>query len=211
MWNDLTTFSLFDSRLGIMKYINPLRAKILIFAALHDGFSNNSQDWLSLKMVELDSLLRQLLNTCELYTDLEALLYKTAHQLDNSEDAIQTATALIKCLRSFYLHGSPAALIEAPTDETRLSLDEYEENTLEIANASDEDRLTCQLLSPTFQPDSAPHREDTELSKTHLISEPRQTTDQTDNTLLRFDHLGGDDFSNVPSQPPPPSNQGATN
>lgn len=140
--------SLFDIRLGIMKYANPLRTKILIFSALHTDFTYSHQDWLNLKMYELDGLLRSLLYTCKTYTDLELLLYEAARRLQDPEQNVQTADALIKSLRSLYLHGSPAALLGEPDEETRLGLDEFEQTTLEFAKAHDDDEYTCQLAAP---------------------------------------------------------------
>jgi hypothetical protein len=140
--------SLFDIRLGIMKYANPLRTKLLIFAALYGDFTYSHQDWLSLKMYELDGLLRSLLYTCKTYTDLELLLYETARRLQEPEQNVQTADALIKALRALYLHGNPAALLGEPDEETRLGLDEFEQTTLEFAKAHDDDDYTCQLAAP---------------------------------------------------------------
>jgi class 3 adenylate cyclase len=144
----LPAINLFDSRLGIMKYVNPLRAKILLFTALNGDFAYTNQDWLNLKMVEMDGLLRLLLNTCKAYTDLEDLLFRAAHQLREPEESIQVATDVIKCLRPFYLHGDPARLLSNPTAGTPIRLDMFEENTREISGASDEE-FTCQLLSCT--------------------------------------------------------------
>jgi len=139
--------SLFDFRLGIMKYANPLRAKILIFSALHQDFNFTSQDWFNLKAYELDSLLRHLLSICKTYTDLEALLYPTARRLQASEEHIQTATAVIKCLRPFYIHGSSTQSVNSSTEETKIRLDDFEETTMEFASAREEDDYTRQILS----------------------------------------------------------------
>ncbi|WP_421657373.1 adenylate/guanylate cyclase domain-containing protein [Leptothermofonsia sp. ETS-13] len=155
--NPQKTFtSLFDYRLGIMKYANPLRAKILLFSALHGDFGYSNQDWLNLKMHELDGLMRQVIKNCKFYTELEALLYGTARRLREPEENVETATAVIRCLRSLYLYRSSNQEIDNPTEETRISLDDFEETTLEIAHASDEDELTCQLL---IQPPTEQHSE----------------------------------------------------
>jgi class 3 adenylate cyclase len=151
--NPQKTFtSLFDYRLGIMKYANPLRAKILLFSALHGDFTYGDQDWFNLKMHELDGLIRHLLKTCKFYTDLEAALYGTARRLREPEENIQTATAVIRCLRPLYLDRSVVQTIHSLTDETRIHLDDFEETTLEISPASDEDGLTCQILTPAHNP-----------------------------------------------------------
>ena len=130
-------FSVLDARLGIMRYANPLRAKIVVFSALHQPFNFGEQDWLNLRMHELDGLLQQLLATCQTYTDLEALLYGAARQLQDSEENVPTATAVIKCLRAFYLDGRVAEIVSDSSDataigETAISLDSFEESTQEL-------------------------------------------------------------------------------
>jgi len=134
--------SLFDVRLGILKYANPLKAKILAFSALHSDFSFTDQDWFNLKTYELDGLLRNLLRTCQNYTDLENLLYRTARRLQQPDELIQTADTVIKYLRAYYLHGRPALGVDlASTDATRISLDDFEAATQGFANL-DEDEQT---------------------------------------------------------------------
>ncbi|MBC7972400.1 MAG: adenylate/guanylate cyclase domain-containing protein [Verrucomicrobia bacterium] len=144
--------SLFDFRLGIMKYANPLQAKILLFSALHSTFGFTSQDWSDLKQHDLDTLLRRLLGLCKTYTDLEACLFAAARQASEPETAVQTAEAVIKCLRPYYLHGRPMRLPHQPAELTQLKLDDFEETTLEFASIADEEDYTCQLVPPTSEP-----------------------------------------------------------
>lgn len=138
------TFNLFDARLGIMKYANPLRAKIVIFSALHSDFDFSGQDWLSLRMYELDGLLRQLLDLCKSYTDLEALLYAAARRLPDAEENVEIASVIIKCLRPFYLYGGSVSTLAASTEVTQIDLD-FDETRLEL-EAADEDDRTCELM-----------------------------------------------------------------
>lgn len=169
--NPQKTFtSLFDYRLGIMKYANPLRAKILLFSALHGDFGYSNQDWLNLKMHELDGLMRHLLRTCKFYTDLEAVLYGTARRLREPEENIQTATAVIRCLRPLYLFRHSTHDINDLTDETGISLDDFEETTLEIAPANDEDEFTCQILTSTNSPTHINEPPSAETSKPPFTS-----------------------------------------
>jgi hypothetical protein len=70
---------------------------------------------------------------------------------------VQTAEAIIKCLRPFYLY-SHAARPPLPLDEpTQLKLDDFEETTLEFANIADEDDYTCQLIPPAVEPTAIMH------------------------------------------------------
>jgi class 3 adenylate cyclase len=137
-------FNLFDARLGIMKSANPLRAKIVIFSALHTDFGFSRQDWLSLRMYELDSFLRQLLDLCKSYTDLEALLYATARRLHDPEANVEIANVIIKCLRPFYLYGCSISALTPVVEATQVHLD-LDETRLELEPADEDDR-TCELL-----------------------------------------------------------------
>ena len=143
-----SALTLLDYRLGIMKNTNPLRAKILLFSALHEDFNFGNQDWLNLKLHELDGLLRHLLRVCKTYTDMEALLYSTARRLKDPEETVQTADTVIKCLRSFYLNGAVLAEIDRSSDNTEINLDAFEETTFEFSNAATEEEHTCQVLPP---------------------------------------------------------------
>jgi adenylate cyclase len=137
--------NLFDIRLGILKYANPLRAKILLFSALYSDFTFSYQDWLNLKQYELDALLQGILKTCPSYTDLELKLYSAANRSKTPEEQVQTADVIIKCLRDLYIHGSPLMHF-ASLGSNQISLDEFEAATLGFSkSASSEDGHTIQL------------------------------------------------------------------
>ncbi|MBW4578323.1 MAG: adenylate/guanylate cyclase domain-containing protein [Tildeniella nuda ZEHNDER 1965/U140] len=178
--------SLFDFRLGIMKYTNPLQAKILLFSTLYDDFDFTSQAWSNLKRHDLDSLLRHLLSVCKTYTDLEACLFGTARRSSEPETTVQTAEAVIKCLRSFYLYSSAARLPANLSEPTQLKLDDFEETTLEFISITDEDDYTCQLLPPAAEPtgifDSSLLK-DSPLLPTTTIAESSDPTENTSTQL----------------------------
>lgn len=92
----------FDLRLELMRYTNPLRAKILIFSTLYYPFNFKQQDWLALKTIELDDLLFSLFCQCQTLNDLEIQLCKTAKILDESNEAMQAASAIIRTLEPSY-------------------------------------------------------------------------------------------------------------
>lgn len=166
--------SLFDVRLGILKYTNPLKAKILAFSALYSDFSFNEQDWFSLKMYELDGLLRSLLATCRNFTDLEHLLYSTARRLSQPDDLVQTADTVVKYLRSFYLHGNPSLLASfSTTDETRISLDDFEVATQGLAEL-DADEQTRGFAPPPLFGDQDDHSSTQLNFSTRLLRQPDQ-------------------------------------
>jgi class 3 adenylate cyclase len=210
-----TVLSLFDYRLGVIKYANPLRAKILLFAALHPDFSEGDQDWFNLKAYDLDGLMRRLLSNCKTYTDMEAQLYSAARRFKEPEETLQTATTVIKCLRPFYLHGGSALLFDESTEDTQISLDDFEETTLEFASSSDEDDFTCQLLTTVSSPTGVFESSDPSSSDTRLLSGPEQVKPQVDQTQL-LSNLNqvekSDEDGSLQDQTHlhPPSNQGAT-
>ncbi|MBW4695220.1 MAG: adenylate/guanylate cyclase domain-containing protein [Lyngbya sp. HA4199-MV5] len=149
--SQVSPLNLFDFRLGIMKYANPLQAKMLLFSALHEPFDFTHQAWSTLKQHDLDGLLRHLLSLCKTYTDLEACLFAAARRSPEPEATVQTAEAVIKCLRAYYLYSSSTQRLESLADTTQLKLDDFEETTLEFASAAEEDDYTCQLLPPASE------------------------------------------------------------
>ncbi|NJK54058.1 MAG: hypothetical protein HC936_17095 [Leptolyngbyaceae cyanobacterium SU_3_3] len=92
---------LFDVRLEIIKYANPLRAKILLFSIVYYPFTNSAQDWSNLKLYSLDGLLRSL-TTCGSIADLQTKLETIAQQLSQPDDYAQVSHVLIKCLKPIY-------------------------------------------------------------------------------------------------------------
>jgi adenylate cyclase len=145
--------SLFDVRLGILKYTNPLRAKILVFSTLHADFTFSQEDWRDLKVYELDGLLRELVQNFQTYTDLEAVLYSTARRLPEPEEGVQAADTIIKCVRTLYLHGSPASIFGNAEQATRITLDDFEESTQGSTMPEAEFEHTQQLNPSGRSPD----------------------------------------------------------
>jgi adenylate cyclase len=206
--------SLFDYRLGVIKYANPLRAKLLIFSALHQDFSEGDQDWFNLKAYDLDGLIRRLLSTCKTYTDMEALLYSAARRFRETEENLNTATTVIKCLRPFYLHGGSVLLFNESTEDTQISLDDFEETTLEFASASDEDDFTCQLMTSVSSSTGVLEPPDSSSSDTRLLSNSKQDKTQVEQTQLlsnpnQAEKSNEDGSLQNQTHLHPPSNQGA--
>ena len=95
-------YDAFELRLEIMKYTNPLLAKILIFSTLHHKFDFSSQDWITIKTQELDDLLLRLFRACETITELEFQLNSTAKCLEETAQFPQAAGVIIRSLKPFY-------------------------------------------------------------------------------------------------------------
>jgi hypothetical protein len=146
--------NLFDTRLDIMRNANPLYAKILLFTALRGEFNFTHQDWLNLKTCDLDGLLRESLNQCESYTDMEDLLYRTARKLPQTDEYVHTATRLIKSLRIFYLHGSLSVALPPSVEDTSIPPGENPDTCLEMPapTGAEVDDMTCQLMQTIAKP-----------------------------------------------------------
>lgn len=94
--------NLFELRLDIMRYTNPLRAKILLYSCLHGPFSFSHQDWLSLRAQNLDNLLDKVFDYCQSFSDLESKLTIISHCLDNADENAQVASAIAAAMRAYY-------------------------------------------------------------------------------------------------------------
>jgi hypothetical protein len=93
---------LFDLRLEIMKFTNPLRAKILLFSILYHDFDFTGQDWDNLKLYSLDGLLRNLLNVCDTWDAVVSNLQDAADRQRDPETSQDVASALMKALKPVY-------------------------------------------------------------------------------------------------------------
>lgn len=129
-------YNAFEVRQEIMKYTNPLRAKILIFSTLYDNFSFNDQDWLSLREYQIDDLLQLLFQACPNLKEFEYKLQNTATSMQEPNENIQAATALVQAIRPYY------SAIESNTNPIQVN------NNFWVNNSDDSDLATCQFLQP---------------------------------------------------------------
>lgn len=108
----------FTLRLEIIKYANPLMAKMVMFSVLKRPFNFGEQDWLDLQDVSLDELLSQIQADYPSLAELESKLCTSADQLTEvKERALQAAAAIVKALKPIYARAQPAP-------RSRLSLGE---------------------------------------------------------------------------------------
>ncbi len=105
---------LFDLRVDIAQYANPLRAKILLHSCLHGPFSYTSQDWLTLKRTTLEDLLHSIFEYCPSYADLESKLTIMAHCLGQSEEILPVADSITRAIRAYYPQDPDMALDPLP-------------------------------------------------------------------------------------------------
>ncbi|MEH2066232.1 MAG: hypothetical protein V7K50_28885 [Nostoc sp.] len=95
-------YNQFDLRQNIMKYTNPLRAKIVLFSALDNKFTFNEEDWLKLKAKKLDDLLLKLFDACPTIIELESKLNSAVISLGKPDENIQAASAIIQSMQVLY-------------------------------------------------------------------------------------------------------------
>ncbi len=93
---------LFDMRLEIVKFANPLRAKILLFSLVYYPFTCKEQDWSNLKLYSLEGLLRSVTTVCHSLEDLQSKLEAAAQQLNPPEDYIEVVRVILKSLKPGY-------------------------------------------------------------------------------------------------------------
>ena len=79
------TYDIFEIRLEIMQYTNPLRAKILLFSLLFHPWDRSGQDWSTLRSYTLDDLLEQMLQSGRSMAEIEGKLYNMAKSLNDPD------------------------------------------------------------------------------------------------------------------------------
>lgn len=76
-----------DLRLALMKFSNPLRAKLLLYAVLYEPLPPGPQAWMHLKGYDLDTMLKQLWQQYSSFDALSGELAKAADLLADLEPA----------------------------------------------------------------------------------------------------------------------------
>lgn len=96
------SIDLFDIRREILKYANPLQAKILLFSSVYYQFDFCPQDWSNLKLYSLDGLLRTVLTQVDTIEEFQQLLNGKASQLRDPESYLEIVPILTRSLKSNY-------------------------------------------------------------------------------------------------------------
>ncbi len=143
--------SLFDLRIEILQYANPLRSKILLYSCLHGPFSYTNQDWYQLKQHTLDDLLKQTFHYCPTFSDLDSKLTIIAHCLDPHDENAQVANAIAQAMKAYYPPDPDAPLEFMETGEPR---QDGQSSSQPPGEPADTERLTATMrmqsaLSPT--------------------------------------------------------------
>ncbi|OKH17483.1 hypothetical protein [[Limnothrix rosea] IAM M-220] len=91
--------NIFELKLEIMKYANPLRAKILLFSAVHHPFDLSGEDWSLLRTCDFDDLLHKTLQGSPSVVALEIRLSAIAQSLFEPKEHLQATSALIQAIK----------------------------------------------------------------------------------------------------------------
>lgn len=97
--------TLFDLRLEVMKYANPLRAKVLLFSALHGSVDYTPPLWDRLKIEGLDDLLSHLLRRYPIFAELQTQLPSTARLLPERDIYTHVSDVILRALKPCYANG----------------------------------------------------------------------------------------------------------
>lgn len=89
----------FELRLEIIKQVNPLRVKIVLFSVLHYPFDFSYQSWSDLRTHSLISLIDQICLTYKAVDTIESKLITTAHGLHDPDQTLQAVQVIIRALR----------------------------------------------------------------------------------------------------------------
>jgi hypothetical protein len=95
------SIKIFDLRLEIVQYTNPLRAKVLLFSVLYQSWDKNNQDWTMLRSYTLDDLLKELIQTHKAIEDIETKLFGAARVLNDFESNLQTASTIVEAIKPY--------------------------------------------------------------------------------------------------------------
>jgi hypothetical protein len=93
---------LFELRLHIIQYTNPLRAKLLLFSGLHHTFDFGTQDWSQLRELTLEDLLRQLFDAYHSIDEVDVNLTRAAYALPNPDEQDAVVSILLRAIAPYY-------------------------------------------------------------------------------------------------------------
>lgn len=135
---------LFDIKLDIMRYTNPLRAKILIFSTLYHNFRYTEDELSLLKRQELDDLIIKLYRACPSVTQLKNKLNITAKNLPISSENLQAAETIFMALRGYYTDTKEDEFSERESLSNQEDSNNLGGNFIDDDDDNDE---TCQLAN----------------------------------------------------------------
>ncbi len=99
----------FEVRAWVMQQTSPLRAKLVLFTALHHKLEPTVQGLAALRRYSLDELLKALYDACSSPQELEGRLQQAVQQLQEPEQDAQAANAVLQILQPLYTYVLPEA------------------------------------------------------------------------------------------------------
>ncbi len=100
-------YSPFDLRLDVVRQTNPLRAKMVLYAALFHPLEANDSSLAVLKQHSLDELLEMFFARCQTPEDVDQGLRAAAQSLPDASQGSQAAGALIQAMQSLFIYEQP--------------------------------------------------------------------------------------------------------
>ncbi len=134
---------LFDMRLEIIKFANPLRVKILLFSLVYYPFTDKEKDWSNLKLYSLEGLLRSVTTLCNSLEDLQSNLEAMAQQLNPPEDYIEVVSVIIKSLKPGYVklqQHVKQTLESSPAETTQANSTQVLTTSMQMSNSAIENQ-----------------------------------------------------------------------
>jgi hypothetical protein len=147
---------LFNLRLEIMRYSNPYRVKIVLFSLLCQPFVSQAEHESMLKSYTLDDLLRSMIQSYKL-PELEIMLLSTARNLEDSEESLQAARAILGAVKPFYAH-LPSGFASAEEDATAFMGSQIlvkKMSRADLRRLGDEESAELTIVQPNTMPGTA--------------------------------------------------------
>ncbi|WP_013322799.1 hypothetical protein [Gloeothece verrucosa] len=91
-------YNLFEVRLEILQYTNPLRAKILLYSLLFQPWDQTGQDWSILKGYILEDFLQQLIESRKSVQEIETKLVNIARKQNDVDSNLQTVNVILQAV-----------------------------------------------------------------------------------------------------------------
>ncbi len=100
----IPTQDMFELRLQLMQYTNPLRTKILLYSVIYQKFDNYAKYLSMLRTYTLDELLSRVFYKYKTIEELESQLGATNKSILEPDVHLQTVTAIIETMKPIYNH-----------------------------------------------------------------------------------------------------------
>lgn len=135
--------NLFDLRLELVRFTNPMRAKILLFSILYYPFDPDRDRWQDLRSHALDSLLRQLFYAYPSLSLAESMVWQTTRSLNDAKSYEQSASYIIQAIKFLYEQLAAKSMLHPSTNSFSASSD-TDSTQARFSTNSDDD--TCQFI-----------------------------------------------------------------